>query len=628
MGGVGIGWLVAALGVGVGFAVWSYARLPVRVPKGWLYSLSTLRALAVAGLFVLLGEPIRSCTVQREVRPKILFLVDHSQSVFWCGALEVEAYRERIQQLTRQLEAAGFQVGLYALDRGIRPIDSLTGRGEASWLLVGIQQALEREPEAQLLVLFSDGVESGEQTAPLPTQVSIWTVAVGPTEPIRDAALEALLMPPSAYEGQPIQLTVQLRGVDRPATLRVSYPGGQKTFPVAPATQRLSVSLPSLPAGLHPIRCFLDLPSDPNPANNTLQEFLAVYVQQPAFVLWAGELTPDIAFLRRALSGWGKVYLIAARKPSGYTASADSLAGLSQAVHVWYNFPARAEDLGWAQRILAQQNFLLTLWGAISMPQEVRAALGLQTEGPLTLYALAGGVSVYLRRWSAAAGAYPVDVGWGAPVGYRYFQGNRLVSVLAGEGWWRLRESARLTAQWDSLVGDLVREGQAVQQSRFAFAPERTRVRPGEAVRWRGWLPPQAQLSVGGRTLPIERNPEGFCQAAWLPESLGTFPYAVEVGGSVVQRGSITVEPFSQELMRLGRDTVRLSYLAQATGGQAWTWETSDSLLVQLRAALPTTTLVSSQRDILPFHEWSVWLILVLALLGAEWLLRRYVGLY
>lgn len=113
----------------------------------------------------------------------------------------MSAYRERIQALAQQVDAAGFQVGLYALDKGIKPIDSLTGRGEASWISVGLQQALEREPEAQLIVLFSDGVESGEQTAPLSTQVPVWSVAVGPIEPVRDAAIEALLMPPSAYEG-------------------------------------------------------------------------------------------------------------------------------------------------------------------------------------------------------------------------------------------------------------------------------------------------------------------------------------------------------------------------------------------------------------------------------------------
>lgn len=213
-------------------------------------------------------------------------------------------------------------------------------------------------------------------------------------------------------------------------------PGGEKTFPIAPATQRLSVSLPPLPAGLHPIRSLLEIPNDPNPANNLLQDLLAVYVQQPTFVLWAGEITPDIAFLRRVLSGWGKVRLIAARKPSGYTASPESLVTLPQALHVWYNFPARAEDIGWAQRILAQQNFLLLLWGAVSMPQEVRAALGIQTEGPLTMYTLAGGVPVYLRRWVAAAGAYPADIGWGGACG---------VSVLSGE-------SARKRTCWRGMV--------------------------------------------------------------------------------------------------------------------------------------------------------------------------------
>lgn len=621
-------WGGISLLVGIGVALWSYGRLPVRLPTLWRYILGTLRALAVAALLFLLAEPLHSYIRQEEKPPLIVLLADNSQSVFWGGAISVDAYTQGIQALVKALEDAGFTVQTYALDKGIKAFSRIDGQGTYSWLSVGIAEAIQELPQAAALILVSDGQESGEKMAPLPLQVPVWTIGVGPSKPAGDAAIEAIALPTWATEGQPIEVSFQLRLPHTAGLLFIETPNHYQRIPVSLTQPTLRVTLPALPKGTHTLRFTLEVPQDPNPFNNHQQRLLTVQSAQPAFVLWAGELTPDIAFFRRTLEKIGKVTLILPRKPSGFTYPPDSALTDPTALAIWYNFPARPEDLPWAQKLLREAPALVVIWGSSGPPAALLQEMGLQTLGPLVPYTLPGGSTVYLHTPLLTSNAYPIDIGWGRPIGYRRFQGNRLHTFLLGEGWWQIRENPTWLTPWDSALTRLLQEALFFQQNRFVFAPERLQVRPGEALYWRGWLPPTSTFYIADQPVPLLPGGDGLYEAVWTPDSVGLYPYVVRNGTKILLQGTIWVADIPQELFSIGRDSIGLQYMAQRTGGQYFSWERRAALLPALKTAIPPHTLVSSQRIVIPFHEWNVWLIGVLTLFSAEWLLRRYVGLY
>ncbi|MCX7605917.1 MAG: hypothetical protein N2170_01460 [Bacteroidia bacterium] len=618
---------VSAL-IATGMALWSYHRLPVRVPRPWLYLLGFLRGLGIWALLFLLAEPLWTKSAIREERPRILLLLDNSQSVVWGKYLSLPEYADGVRKIANELRGIGFEPTFYLLDRGIKEGDSLDGKGEASWITAGIQEAIQREKQVSAVVLFSDGQESGEKSASLPTNVPIWTVAIGPPQPIGDARIEAVEGPPWIREGQEIQLRIRLSRLTRPALLRVTASSHNYTLTLPAGAEESQITLKPLPVGVHPIRLRVETNEDPNPANNERMEILHVRNAYPTFVLWAGELTPDIAYLRRTLEQIGPVRLAAARKPTGYTVDPDTLLSQPNALHIWYNFPIRSDDVPLARRILRENHFLLFFGGASSLSPEILNEIGWKKSSVLGSHILPGGVTLYLHDPDVVSSSQLIDVGWGAPIGYKLFRGNRLIVGFLGEGWWRLRENSTLTAQWDSLLRELLQEGLRIQQSRLLFAPERSRISIGEVALWKGWLPEEASLYLRDQKLPIYTKADGLKEAFWTADSPGIYPYTLRQGEKTLLTGYLWVESPPQEMLRIGRDTVTLSYLAHQTGGRFFSWERKDSLPISLRESLPPHTLVSSQRDVIPFHEWSVWLISILLLFSAEWLLRRYVGLY
>ncbi|MCS6789759.1 MAG: hypothetical protein NZ580_02095 [Bacteroidia bacterium] len=623
-----IGWGIIAGLIAVAIAVWSYARLPVRVPRGWLGTLGAMRALAVWALLWLLIEPVWNRVVSRSRRPTLLLLADNSRSVFWRGALSPTLYKEELLRLVRRLEEKGWQVRSYAWDETLRPLDSLNGQGNLSHLTLSLRKAYERESQAALAVLVSDGRETGERV-PVPSGLPVWTVGVGPP-PLQDAAVEAVEVPAWIAEGESPTLRIKLRG---------NYPSGSVEIRVGEYAERLSVSssasvlnvpLPKLNAGSYPLRVRLIVPNDPNPANNEWQELISVRRQRWIFHLWAGEITPDIAFLRRLLERMGKVYLIAARSEGGYTLSSDTLQKGIGVIPIFYNFPRRREDFPLAEKIIAENAFLIAVWGAIPMEGVFWQQLGIQASPRLEARSLPQGVSLFIhRRPLFSAPSQAIDIGWGYPIAYRRYVGNKLLTLLPGEGWWRLREYPYLAMQWDSLMVALISEGMLLQQSKILFFPRRSRIAEGEPVYWEGFVPEGTELRVGQTVLPLRRRPDGLTEAVWIPPRAGLYPYELRLQGNLLLSGSIWVEPLgSRELQTLGRDTLYLAYLARSTEGRYFSWESRDSLPEVLRLGQLPLTLQDITRETIPLHELGLWLALVLGLFCAEWVLRRYVGLY
>lgn len=622
-----LGLLALALGGLLGF--WAYRRLPVRLALGWRFFLGALRALAFAALLWLLAQPFYR---QRETilqKPKVLILADASASLFWGKAILPQTYRQKLDHLVRELEEKGFSVEKLFFDTQLRPWRASLGTEEGTALHRAILEAHQNFPQTEVILLFSDGRNThGPPTLP-PIQRPLWTVGVGPNPIDYDAAIRSISMPAWVEAGQPFEVQLHLENLQTGASLVTQFAGRTRTWPV-PAkakTYRVPLSLPE--SGFHPITFRLEVPSDPNPTNNAYTQVIPIRPTRPHILIWAGEVTPDIAFLRRSLERIGPTALILAKKPSGFIANPDTLSSNRYAIHVLYNFPLRPEDTAYVRRVLAGPGLAWTVWGASVSEALVKpflTQLGWRHLEPLYGTALSGEARLLLRRGELMQQAEALEGPTGTLWAYKYTLGNRAAAGLLGEGWWQLRLMPALQASFDSLLLELAHWSLLYFQSSAFIQPKRNPVSISEPIEWTGQYPPQAILQIC--------RPNGTCDTllapfgAWQPSTAGLHKYTLLVDGQPVYQGAFWVQAQSSEYQQLGIDTAYLRYLAERHHGLFWSWESLDSLPARLAKAFPPQTLVHLQQTTIPLSEWWPWLLLILGLLSIEWLLRRYLGLY
>ncbi len=624
-------WLIGfvALGLGGLLGLWAYGHLPVKLGRGWRFFLGTLRALAFAALFWLLAQPFYRHTQAILQRPRILFLADASASLFWGDSLTPDSYRQKLEQLADKLTERGFVVEKLLFDIQLRPWSSRLGTQEGTALHRSLLEAYQSFPQTEVIVLFSDGRNTHEPLALPPLPRPLWTVGVGPSPLTQDAAIRTAYGPSWVETGQPFEVHLQLENLRTNATLIVQYAGQTRNWPLpANATSyRLQLTLPE--SGFYPLNFRLETPNDPNPANNTYTAIVQVHPTRPHILLWAGELTPDIALLRRSLERVGPTTLLLAKRPSGFNANPDTLAWDRYAIHVLYNFPVRAEDTFYVRRILAGPGIVWTVWGTTVSEALIKAfqtPLGWRHLEPLYSFPLSGEARLLLRRGELAPQAELLEGPGGRPWAYRYTLGNHATAGLLGEGWWQLRLMPPLQASFDSLLFELAQWSLLYFQSRAFIQPKRSPGSIYEPIEWIGQYPAGAKLRIC--------QPNGVCDTLsapfgiWKPANGGLHSYALLVDNQPIYQGALWIQAQSVEFQQLGVDTTYLRYLSERHQGLFWLWAQVDSLSERLVSAFPPHTLVHLQPTTIPLSEWWPWLLLILALLSIEWLLRRYLGLY
>ncbi len=628
MSGWDLGSALVALLVGFGVGFWSYRRLPVRLSGLVRGALITLRSLVVASLLWLLAEPLLRLVRANPEKATIVLIADDTQSLFFGGQVSPLDYGARIEAIAARLEAAGYAVEKRLLDRQLRPWGPPSGAGSGTALYQGLIEARQTFPQAEAIVLFSDGMDNASLEAAPRLGVPVWTVGVGPSVPM-DAAIEGVVIPSWWEARRAYEVGIRLVRLTGPATLVIQTPTEQRSWPVNAGTRILQVSLSFPEAGFFPITFRLEMPNDPNPSNNFHTEVVSVRPSTPRIALWAGEITPDIGYLRRTLERIGPVTPLLPKKPSGFTTSPDTLTWKAYAIHVLYNFPARPEDTLYLRRILDAPGVPWTVWGStvlVSLTQPYLRRLGWESLGPLRSQSLGGEATLLLRTEFLAPTAEKLSGPWG-PWAYRFVLGNKAAAGLLGEGWWHLRSTIREMALLDSLVAELGAWSLLFYQTPSLILPRRSRYALSEAVEWTGEAPTATQLLI--------RRPKGKVDTlrlpappSYKPSEAGLHTYTLVQGSEALFTGAFWVEAASPELTRLGIDTLTLRYIAAQNRGQYLPWDSLEALPAPIMATIPSQTLVHLHSTVIPLHEWWPWLALLLGLLCTEWLLRRYWGLY
>jgi hypothetical protein len=281
--------LLALLGAAAILIVWFYRRASALVGRGLAITLTVLRSVAVALLFIVLLEPIVALTRTVSERPIVAALIDASRSMsIRDGAGGVPRGDEAVSLLNEVVlprVARDADVVAYAFSSGVEELPAVRGSVERTPGFDGevtdigqALEALEREFSGRNLaavVLATDGASNrgaSPYDAGIALGVPVFTLGVGRPEAPADIAIREAVTNRISYAGEslPIRVIVSSSGfrgaetvieiaeggavLDR-STIGLSGSGEEVeiTFRVTPASEgvhRYSVTVPTAPGEL------------------------------------------------------------------------------------------------------------------------------------------------------------------------------------------------------------------------------------------------------------------------------------------------------------------------------------------------------------------------------------------
>lgn len=218
------GWLVFLLlaAVSILLAGWAYWTTPAPLTTGRRVLLWVCRGVALVGVLVLLARPVAVVAEALRGKPQVMVLVDRSGSMTLRDGEVTRGDRARqvADDLARSL-ADRFEVTLRPFDDALRAPAS--GQGELAADSLGGSAPgdavvrIAREPRDGPLasvVLVTDGATTRGRDLPTAVgqlDVPLHAVVVGDSVAADDLQLVGLDVPPAAFVGEPVEVSVRAR---------------------------------------------------------------------------------------------------------------------------------------------------------------------------------------------------------------------------------------------------------------------------------------------------------------------------------------------------------------------------------------------------------------------------------
>ncbi len=626
--------------------------------KGVNALLAALRFVAVSILALLLLAPVSRQTVNERQHPRVVLLEDASLSV-------------------RQSADSAFS--LMGLADDLKNNLDITYETFGSPSATDIGEALmrHRHDDIAAVVLATDGIYNrGSNPATLAEQLGcpVYTVALGDTTLRRDAALADLRVSRIAMQNSdfPLELTINaslLKGVG--TTLTVSNAQGQTLFTQKIAydddqySTTIATALPADKPGLQRYTVHLSIADGEISVENNTQTFYVDVIDTRRHVaIFANAPHPDLAALKRAIESnpTYKATIIMADEAQG---SRFKVQDSNFSLAILHNLPSRNHtDIHYAdglpqmfvvgtQTDLSRFNALHTGLEIISRANrsnEVTAlhqsqfalfhfdgadAEAIEAMPPLTAPFGEARLSADIQMlFTARIG--PVDSR--QPLVAATTQGEVRRSFIWGEGLWRWRladyQANNSHEHFDRLVTQLVAFS-AMQQQRDRLQVEAARsYAQGETPIIRAQLyneayeltnTPDVMLSVQGDSVKADYQfaRDGQAYRLALPDLPQGLYHYTATSGDHNATGSFAIEALNLEQRRLVADHNLLRTIAATTGGEIYFPDQLPTLRSQLSTLKPTIYTHTRYAEFLRL-PWI--LVLIVLLLGAEWVLRKYHG--
>lgn len=644
---------------GAAYAAGLYYMGHRRFGKGVNALLAGLRFVAVTIIALLLLAPVAKRTVHERQKPRVVLEEDCSLSVQMSAD---SAFT--LMDLWDDLEAAGCQLMLNADASHAEQTD--------------LGELLDRiSPDVMAVVLSSDGINNRGQN---PTTVAerlgipIYTVALGDTTPRRDAALRNIRHNRIAYLGNsfPVEITIgvhRLKG--RTARLTIADGRGKNVAQQQVAyddddfSSTMIFSIPAEAKGLQKYVVSLSLvEGEVEPTNNVQTLYVDVIDGRRKVVIVGNAPHPDLAALKQAVESNPNYEAEVMLADNGKLKVENdvSLAILHNLPSATHQIPKELENLPQVfvigcQTDLPRFNALhtgLEIVSKVKKSSEVTAVYNDRfshfnfdaTDGeaieqlpPLDAPFGEGKASVSLQSLlTARLGSIDTR----QPLVAAMAQGRQHKVFVWGEGLWKWRLADYLNnsshEHFDRLVSQIVNFTAVTdQRERFIVETERhysdnDNIVVGAQLYNDAYEPfntPDATFSLMGDSVKgdfnFSRDGDGYSLALGrLPEGLYRYTAKTQYNGeTLTTEGSFAVEALHLEQANLTADHALLRSISAITGGKMYYPDQLDELRDELTSLKPVIYTHTRFSELLNL-PWV--LILIVLLLGAEWVLRKYHG--
>lgn len=644
---------------GAAYAAGLYYMGHRRFGKGVNALLAGMRFVAVTIIALLLLAPVAKRTVHERQKPRLVLEEDCSLSVQMSAD---SAFT--LMDLWDDLEAAGCQLMLNADASHAEQTD--------------LGELLDRiSPDVMAVVLSSDGINNRGQN---PTTVAerlgipVYTVALGDTTPRRDAALRNIRHNRIAYLGNsfPVEITIgvhRLKG--RTARLTIADGRGKNVAQQQVAyddddfSSTMTFSIPAEAKGLQKYVVSLSLvEGEVEPTNNVQTLYVDVIDGRRKVVIVGNAPHPDLAALKQAVESNPNYEAEVMLADNGKLKVENdvSLAILHNLPSATHQIPKELENLPQVfvigcQTDLPRFNALhtgLEIVSKVKKSSEVTAVYNDRfshfnfdvTDGeaieqlpPLDAPFGEGKASVSLQSLlTARLGSIDTR----QPLVAAMAQGRQHKVFVWGEGLWKWRLADYLNnsshEHFDRLVSQIVNFTAVTdQRERFIVETERhysdnDNIVVGAQLYNDAYEPfntPDATFSLMGDSVKgdfnFSRDGDGYSLALGrLPEGLYRYTAKTQYNGeTLTTEGSFAVEALHLEQANLTADHALLRSISAITGGKMYYPDQLDELRDELTSLKPVIYTHTRFSELLNL-PWV--LILIVLLLGAEWVLRKYHG--
>lgn len=644
---------------GAAYAAGLYFMGHRRFGKGVNALLAGLRFVAVTIIALLLLAPVAKRTVHERQKPRVVLEEDCSLSVQMSAD---SAFT--LMDLWDDLEAAGCQLMLNADASHAEQTD--------------LGELLDRiSPDVMAVVLSSDGINNRGQN---PTTVAerlgipVYTVALGDTTPRRDAALRNIRHNRIAYLGNsfPVEITIDVHRLKgRTARLTIADGRGKNVAQQQVAyddddfSSTMTFSIPAEAKGLQKYVVSLSLvEGEVEPTNNVQTLYVDVIDGRRKVVIVGNAPHPDLAALKQAVESNPNYEAEVMLADNGKLKVENdvSLAILHNLPSATHQIPKELENLPQVfvigcQTDLPRFNALhtgLEIVSKVKKSSEVTAVYNDRfshfnfdaTDGeaieqlpPLDAPFGEGKASVSLQSLlTARLGSIDTR----QPLVAAMAQGRQHKVFVWGEGLWKWRLADYLNnsshEHFDRLVSQIVNFTAVTdQRERFIVETERhysdnDNIVVGAQLYNDAYEPfntPDATFSLMGDSVKgdfnFSRDGDDYSLALGrLPEGLYRYTAKTQYNGeTLTTEGSFAVEALHLEQANLTADHALLRSISAITGGKMYYPDQLDELRDELTSLKPVIYTHTRFSELLNL-PWV--LILIVLLLGAEWVLRKYHG--
>jgi hypothetical protein len=679
-------WAPVCLLLGVLYA-WLLYRQPVNLADKFRYILSVFRAIAVFFIAFLLISPLVRSVNYKPEKPLVLIAQDNSQSIntFHIANFNPTKFVDDLAKLKQSL-GDGYEVHEFNFGPGLNSGLSKSFTDKQTNIAAALRQLNDKYVNQNIgaLVLATDGLYnqgSDPQYEAKNFKTSIYTIALGDTIPRRDLLIGNVNYNKTAFLGNDFEIEVLAEAWQSNGEamhLTVTEDGRQVNSQLIAINNDafkkvLTIKLNADKKGIHKFNINIaPVKNELSTQNNTETIYVEVLdAKQKVLLVYDGP-HPDISVIRQSIES-NKNYELKSSLVSDigllklndyslvilYQPSAVSYAAFKGLIEksktpIWYMLGAQADIFNFnsrqklahisagrqeMQEVFAQpvpdfSSFILsdsTLQKLSKMPP-LLAPFGTYTAS------VANGV-LFKQKIGSVATSYPLLL-FGDDNGRR-------IGVLTGEGLWRWQLSEYQAYGNHHALEELF--SQSVQyltananRQRFRAYPSKNVFDEGENVLLNAELYNDALELINTPDVKIDlknadgknysflftRNGQSYqLDAGALPVGEYTYTANTKLGARLfTATGQLTVKPLNLEIRQSAANHQLLRNIAKQSGGEMLQPSQINRLADLIRKNENIKTLVYEDKHYSDLIDVKWVFVLIVALLGVEWFLRKREG--